>query len=105
MRPSPFSTEASNSAYRQRLARCLHVGHRLLDEIVKGEHCQDRVENVRRADAGDLDQAFCIGGSRKVGIDDGDLVAVAHVIQHGQKFAGQQRVDVLQHGLVSQQPR
>jgi hypothetical protein len=30
---------------------------------------------------------------------------VAHVIQHGQKFAGQQRVDVLQHGLVSQQPR
>jgi hypothetical protein len=74
---------------------------RIIDERVERHHRQDRGEYPARVGAVGPHQALRRAGGRKVRVDDGDLVAVAHGAQDRQEVRGEQRVDTDQHGRSS----
>ncbi len=58
-------------------------------------------DHPRRAGAFGADEAAGVGGGREVGVDDGDLIGVAHGAQDRQQLGAEQRIDALQHCAVS----
>src|SRR5579863_6439028 len=75
-----------------------HAGDGLVDEGVERKKLQSGFENGWKIGAVEANQALGIGDGRKVGVDDGDLVAMAHGGQDVQELRRMEDRKSFQHG-------
>src|SRR5579872_3036149 len=75
-----------------------HAGDGLVDEGVERKKLQSGFENRGEVGAIEANQALGIGDGRKVGVDDGDLVAMAHGGQDVQELRRMEDRKSFQHG-------
>jgi hypothetical protein len=69
-----------------------------LHEVVEKYQRQDRVGHGHRRQPVEPHETLRHGGDRKVAVDHGVLVAVAHGAEHHQQFRGKDGIDILLHG-------
>ena len=70
-------------------------------ELLERQDAQHRLHHPRGAGSLGADEAPCVGGRREVGVDDGDLVGMAHGAQRRKQFGPEQRIDAFQHAATA----